>query len=37
MKVVAIALVMTALLSCQEDVKSECVEKPDNGAACYTL
>lgn len=36
MKVVVIALLMTALFSCQEDVKSECVEKPDNGAVCTT-
>lgn len=34
MKAVLIAILMTALLSCQEDIKSECVEKPNNGMIC---
>ncbi|MEZ4903222.1 MAG: Kazal-type serine protease inhibitor family protein [Spirosomataceae bacterium] len=37
MKVVFVALLIVSFTGCQKDVEAECVEKPDNGAACYTL
>ncbi len=36
MKVVFVAILIAVLTGCQEDVTSECVEKPDNGAVCTT-
>ncbi|MCP1384137.1 protease inhibitor Kazal-type [Runella sp. CRIBMP] len=38
MKKVFATVLIAALAGCQkEEVANECVEKPDNGMACYTL